>query len=300
MLATVAQTTLSARADKVRYTAAHGVSVSEARFPARLAVPEHWHATGYACITLAGSVMDTIASRQSPAQAGYSCYVPPFAPHANEFGRAGARCLLFEIEGRTLEWFGEAGLDTARPWSGFGGAAAWSGFLLYRMLRAGTATSLDVETFLLTAFGRRLPPPPKASRAPAWLGRVRDTLECALRRPPSLAMLAREADVHPMHLVRVFRTHRGCSPGEYVQTRRIAHACRLLVDTDLPLARLGLELGYHDQSHFTRAFTARLGVPPGTYRAQARGTLRPRYQGRPDMDLRGQRAVDRAHIPDLE
>ena len=267
----MAQTTLSARADKIPYTSAHGVSVCEASFSPRLAVHEHWHANGYACITLAGSVMDTIAARQSPAQAGYSCYVPPFTPHANVFGPAGARCLLFEIEGRALEWFGEAGVDTVRPWTGFGGAGAWRGFLLYRMLRAGTATTLDVETFLLTAFERRPAPPPKTSRAPPWLGRVRETLECALRRPPSLATLAREADVHPMHMVRVFRAHRGCSPGEYVQTRRIARACRLLVDTDIPLVRLGLELGYHDQSHFTRAFKARLGLPPGAYRAQARG-----------------------------
>lgn len=241
--------------------------MSESRFAASVTVHEHWHATGYACITLAGSVVDTIASRDLPAAAGYTCYVPPFTPHANVFGPAGARCLLFEIDGPALEWLGETGSDTMRPWSGFGGPAAWGGFLLYRVLRAGAATSLDVEAFLLSAFERRPASPPKASRVPRWLGRVRERLECELRRPPSLAALAREADVHPMHLVRAFRVHRGCSPGEYVQTRRIAHACRLLVDTQIPLARLGLELGYHDQSHFTRAFTARLGVPPGAYRA---------------------------------
>ena len=266
----MAQATLSARADTVRYAAAHGVSVSESRYAAGLAVHEHWHTTGYACITLAGSVEDTIASRRSPAEAGYTCYVPPFTPHANVFGPAGARCLLFEIESPALDSFGETGCNTARPWSAFGGAGAWKGFRLYRMLRSGAATSLDVETFLLTAFERRPTAPRKAAVAPPWLGRVRDRLECELQRPPSLAVLAREADVHPMHMVRVFRAHRGCSPGEYVQTRRIAQACRLLVDTDIPLARLGLELGYHDQSHFTRAFKARLGVPPGSYRAQAR------------------------------
>ncbi|HEV2751535.1 MAG TPA: helix-turn-helix domain-containing protein [Gemmatimonadales bacterium] len=268
------QTTLSARADNVRYTAAHGVTVRESRYAAGLAVPEHWHVTGYACVTLAGSVVDTIGSRHSPAAAGYSCYVPPFTPHANVFGTAGARCLLFEIESGALEWFGEAGLDTVRPWSAFGGQPAWGGLLLYRTLRSGAATSLDVEAFLLTAFGRRPAPPLKNLVAPAWLGRVRDRLESELRRPPSLAVLAREADVHPMHMVRVFRAHRGCSPGEYVQTRRIAHACRLLVDTDIPLVRLGLDLGYHDQSHFTRAFRARVGVPPGAYRAHARGVRR--------------------------
>ena len=265
----MAQTALSARADNVRYTAAHGVSVSESRYAAGLAVQEHWHVTGYACITLAGSVLDTIASRRSPAEAGYACYVPPFTPHANVFGPVGARCLLIEIDRQALGAFSEVGVDTERPWSAFGGAAAWGGFLLYRKLRSTAATSLDVEAFLLTALDGRPRPArsPKASIAPAWLGRVRERLESELRHPPSLAALAREADVHPMHMVRVFRAHRGCSPGEYVQTRRIAHACRLLVDTDMPLAQLGLELGYHDQSHFTRAFKARLGVPPGTYRA---------------------------------
>lgn len=266
----MAQATLSARADTVRYTAAHGVSVTESRFAAGLAVDEHWHATGYACITLSGSVIDTIASRRSPAAAGYSCYVPPFTPHANVFGPAGARCLLFEIDCPALQWFGETGCDLGQPWSAFGGAGAWRGLLLYRLLRGGSATSLDVEAFLLKAFEHRPATPPKRCLAPPWLGRVRDRLECELQRPPSLAALAREADVHPMHLVRVFHAHRGCSPGEYVQTRRIARACRLLVDTDIPLARLSLELGYHDQSHFTRVFKARLGVPPGAYRAQAR------------------------------
>src|SRR5689334_8857617 len=92
---TVTQATLSARAETVRYTAAHGVSVTESRFAAGVAVDEHWHTTGYACITLAGSVMDTIAARRFPAAAGYTCYVPPLTPHANVFGSAGARCLLF-------------------------------------------------------------------------------------------------------------------------------------------------------------------------------------------------------------
>ncbi len=69
-----------------------------------------------------------------------------------------------------------------------------------------------------------------------------------------------------MHLNRDFRTHVGCSPGEFVQTRRIAHACALLLDSELPLTRIALHLGYHDQSHFNRAFKCRVGIPPGAYR----------------------------------
>ncbi|HVT39250.1 MAG TPA: helix-turn-helix transcriptional regulator, partial [Gemmatimonadaceae bacterium] len=75
----------------------------------------------------------------------------------------------------------------------------------------------------------------------------------------------------PMHLIRVFRVQSGCSPGEYVQTRRIARACRLLLDTELPLARIALHLGYHDQSHFSRAFKSRVGLAPGAYRAKKGG-----------------------------
>ncbi len=262
---------LSARGHTVHYGAAHGVTVAESRFAPGLAIAEHTHATGYACFTLAGSVVDTIAVHEAVAAPGYSCYVPPETPHANVFGPFGARCLLLEIDATALASLREAGFDTTTPWNGFGGDNAWRALGFYRTLRQGAASSLDFEELIIRAFERHPTTVAKRHKPPAWLSRVREMLDSELERPPSLAVLAKAADVHPMHLVRVFRAHGGCSPGAYVQTRRIAQACRLLLDSGLPLARLALHLGYHDQSHFTRAFKARIGLTPGAYRAAGTG-----------------------------
>jgi AraC family transcriptional regulator len=261
--------TLSAHGNTVRYGAAHGVAIAESRFAPGLAIEEHTHRTGYMSFTLAGSVVDTIAVREALAAPGYSCYVPPETPHANVFGSSGARCLLVETDKAALEFLRDVGSDVMTPWSGFGGMCAWRGLALYRVLRHGAATSLDFEEFILRSFEQRPAGVVKRLQPPAWLSRVRERLDAELERPSSLAVLARDADVHPMHLIRVFRTHTGCSPGEYVQTRRIARACRLLLDTELPLARVALHLGYHDQSHFNRAFKARVGIAPGAYRGKA-------------------------------
>lgn len=264
-------TTLSLFAQSVRLAAARGVAVSEASFPAGLNLKEHRHSNGYISLTLAGSVVDTIGGRDLPALAGFICYVPGDAPHANAFGSSGARCLNFEIEPQAREWLTATGVEMSRPWTGFGGTRAWAAFRLYRQLRNGSATALDVEGFVLSVLDRHSQTLRKSSTAPAWLGRVRDRLEAGLRRPPSLAALAQEAGVHPMHLVRAFRAQQGCSPGEYVQIRRVARACRLLLESDVLLSPLALQLGFHDQSHFTRVFKARLGVPPGAYRGRVAG-----------------------------
>jgi AraC family transcriptional regulator len=100
---------------------------------------------------------------------------------------------------------------------------------------------------------------------------VCELVETSMPRRPSLALLAREASVHPAHLGRVFRAHLGCSPGDYTQERRVVMAQGFLRDTDMPLARLAVRVGFFDQSHFTRVFRARVGETPGAFRARVRG-----------------------------
>jgi AraC family transcriptional regulator len=109
--------------------------------------------------------------------------------------------------------------------------------------------------------------PPGERLPPQWLIGVRGTLDAAAFHTPRLCELATVAGVHPVHLARAFRIHFGCTPRGYIQLRRIAEAKRLLTETRMPLARIALRLGYHDQCHFTRAFKARTGLAPGMFRA---------------------------------
>lgn len=78
--------------------------------------------------------------------------------------------------------------------------------------------------------------------------------------------LSRLAGLSPFHLLRVFRATVGLPPHAYVIQRRVDRARRLLL-AGLPIPDVGLEAGFADQSHFTRAFKRIVGVTPGCYRS---------------------------------
>jgi AraC-like DNA-binding protein len=67
-------------------------------------------------------------------------------------------------------------------------------------------------------------------------------------------------------LERLFNDYVGVSPKWVIRRYRLHEAAgRLANESDLNLAVLAQELGYFDQSHFTREFTRVVGRPPGAY-----------------------------------
>jgi AraC family transcriptional regulator len=87
--------------------------------------------------------------------------------------------------------------------------------------------------------------------------------------PASVTALAREAGVHPVHLARTFRRRHGMTMGTFALDRRLDRARRLLA-SPMALVDIAAELGFADQSHFTRMFRRRAGVTPGKARALLR------------------------------
>ena len=114
--------------------------------------------------------------------------------------------------------------------------------------------------------GRLLPPVGLKGPAPSWLARVRARLESEFRTPLTLAALAADAGVHPVHLQRMFRRHYGRTPAHYAAQLRIAWAQHALSRPDTEIARVALEAGFSDQAHFTRRFRSFTGTTPGDYR----------------------------------
>jgi AraC family transcriptional regulator len=55
--------------------------------------------------------------------------------------------------------------------------------------------------------------------------------------------------------------------GAYVRRLRLDWAASRLKMADEPIARIGLEAGFADQSHFTRAFKRYTGLTPAEYRS---------------------------------
>lgn len=100
-----------------------------------------------------------------------------------------------------------------------------------------------------------------------WLVTVEECLRERAAAPPTTSELAGMVNVHPSHLIRAFRQRYHTTPGEYVRRVRVEEAQRRLSnDPGLSIGDLALELGFADQSHFTRVFRAQTGASPGTYR----------------------------------
>jgi AraC-like DNA-binding protein len=116
---------------------------------------------------------------------------------------------------------------------------------------------------LLRAFGAA--EDPVAEQAAGLVKRI--TEDPGLQR---VAQLAEMSGLSERKLQRLFSDYVGVSP-KWVMRRARLHEAALRVDADGPAsvdwAALAADLGYADQAHLTRDFTATLGVPPTRYAA---------------------------------
>ncbi len=118
--------------------------------------------------------------------------------------------------------------------------------------------------------GADAPVPVKGGLAPGVLGRVLARIEGGLGEELALAELAALASLSDGHFSRAFKRSMGLPPHRYLLHRRVAAAARLLADERNSIASVALELGFSDQSQFTRLFAALTGVTPGAHRRALR------------------------------
>ncbi|OIK25790.1 helix-turn-helix transcriptional regulator [Streptomyces malaysiense] len=128
---------------------------------------------------------------------------------------------------------------------------------------------------------RRRVEPPTARRDPGIAGKLRELLDARLADGVSLATASGLLHAHPAHLVRAFSGAYGIAPHQYLMSRRVGRARRLLLD-GLPPGEVAALTGFYDQAHLTRHFRKLVGVPPGRYRSGARRASRPAGLTRPD------------------
>lgn len=87
-----------------------------------------------------------------------------------------------------------------------------------------------------------------------------------LDRQLDLEELATVACFSPFHFHRIFRGMVGESVMEYVRRLRLEQAAQKLRFSDRPVIDVALDSGYESHEAFTRAFSARFGLAPSSYR----------------------------------
>lgn len=106
--------------------------------------------------------------------------------------------------------------------------------------------------------------PPVAAVRHRCLERVRELLHANVHNRVRLDSLSQEAGLSKFHLIRSFRQHTGLTPWQYQTCLRIELAKARLAGGSAP-SRVAQELGFVDQSHFTRTFRSLVGTTPGVY-----------------------------------
>ncbi len=85
--------------------------------------------------------------------------------------------------------------------------------------------------------------------------------------------LAKMVGYHEYHLNRLFLRHTGQSIHQYILTRRLNEAKKLLLGTDLPLTEISERCGFNSSSHFSTYFKRMIGLSPNQYRASFRNNI---------------------------
>ncbi len=88
--------------------------------------------------------------------------------------------------------------------------------------------------------------------------------------PLDVEALARGVNMSAGHLSRAFKAAYGESPYSYLMTRRIERAMALLRVGDMSVTEVCFAVGCSSLGTFSTRFTELVGVPPSTYRREAR------------------------------
>jgi AraC-like DNA-binding protein len=103
-------------------------------------------------------------------------------------------------------------------------------------------------------------PEQRASGSPR-IARVRDFLESRYGEDVTISAVADVAGMSRVHATRQFTLAYGMPPHAYLNQVRIRHAKRLLL-AGVSAAEVAVDVGFVDQSHFSRRFKRSVGVSP--------------------------------------
>ena len=150
--------------------------------------------------------------------------------------------------------------------------------LLQALRRPAEANQLFVDHMMLAftahiaqAYGglQRIVESTRGGLAPWQVRRACEKLDSDLGGQLSLQQIAAEFGLSVSHFSRAFRISTGLPPHQWLLRQRVKAAKQLMSVRDLPLAEIAISAGFANQSHFTKVFSAQVGVSPAAWRREA-------------------------------
>ncbi len=112
-------------------------------------------------------------------------------------------------------------------------------------------------------------------------GRALRYIESNLFSKIPVEAIARQAFASVSTLLRRFRLDTGTSPHDYIKTRRLEEARRLILEGTHPVGDVAMLVGYENFGAFSTAFKKHFGKPPSSIRARSGRSRMRATRGRP-------------------
>lgn len=231
-------------------------------------IRHHQHDDVHVVVLLAGRYVSDAAGMPEVCAEPAVIFNPPGTEHRDRFRSRDGRFMTFAMPTAAYARLCDGARPPPRAARLPPASLARAFGLLHEMEDWDVASPLAVESVFAEWLADAGTTAPSASDR--RLQRVRERLDDASARPPSLQDLAAIAGFHPVYLARAFRRHYGVSPSDYLRRRRLHRAVSLLA-TRRTLADAAATLGFTDASHLHRSFVAEFGMTPGVFRRLALG-----------------------------
>jgi len=231
-------------------------------------LPSHAHQAGFVSLMLEGEYRETAGFARFGYQPFSCVYHPPGMDHRDEVGQSGVTLLTLEFKPELFDAMDFAAVNLRPIIDLSGKRPAWQLMDLYRRISSHTANDLDIESRAVALSFSIVRSSPHVPRDLRSLQRAREFIHAHFADNLTLAQVARSAGVHPVYLGQIFRQEFHETVGEYLNRIRVRAASEFLANSDLPLSTIALELGFYDQSHFSRVFRQITGTTPGSFRGE--------------------------------
>src|SRR5512140_3735747 len=226
-------------------------------------LPSHAHQAGFVSLMLHGEYRETAGLSHFGYQPFSCVYHPPGMDHRDEVGQSGVTLLTLEFKPELFEAMDFAAVNLRPIIDLSGRRPAWELMELYQHIFSNAANDLDVESRAVALAFSIVKSSGRAPRILRSLQRAREYVHAHFAENLTLAQVACAAGVHPVYLGQIFRQEFGETLGEYLNRIRVRAAAGMLANSGLPLSAVALDLGFYDQSHFTRVFRQLTGATPG-------------------------------------
>lgn len=255
--------------EKIYEQVTGGFRISETHYTSNQTIEFHAHENPTIIVLLEGGFTENYLNKSFEHSQTNIIYRPAFEKHSNQFHRAGAKCLNFELLTELQKTNYQPSLLDGKPFTIIGNPFSSIISKIKNEIKINDAFSkLVLEGLTIEMIAQILRSNSKKNNKaiPERLKYIVDYINSSKDFNFSYTHLAGLIDVHPVYLHKSFKKYLHCTIGEYLRQKKINAVSKELCSTNKSFGEIAFEYGFSDQSHFNKLFKKYTGFTPSQFR----------------------------------